>query len=51
MKVSKMGHINQGSAYPNPAPKAPATPNPQPNQAGIPAGTLNPGPVGVPIKQ
>ena len=49
MKVSKM--VNPNSGYPNPAPKAPATPNAQPGNQGVPSGTKNPGPGGVPIKQ
>lgn len=38
-----MGHINQNSGHPNPAPKAPATPNSQPGNPGVPNGTLNQG--------
>jgi len=38
--------MNPNAGYPNPAPKAPATPNVQPNQASIPSGTKNPAPVG-----
>ena len=33
-----MGTINPNSGNVNPAPKAPATPNSQPNQAGLPNG-------------
>ena len=43
--------MNPNSGYPNPAPKAPATPNSQPGNPGVPSGTPNPGPGGVPIKQ